>query len=48
MTTEKLPDENLPARRGHIRFPDISSVRTSIRRSWCLVALRAIPGFDSV
>src|SRR3954453_13052054 len=49
MTTEKTSRENLPARRGHIRFPDISSrAYEHPADRGALVALRAIPGFDAV
>jgi Zn-dependent protease with chaperone function len=44
-----MTTENLPARRGHIRFPDISSrAYEHPADRGALVALRAIPGFDSV
>jgi len=41
--------ESLPVRRGRIRFPDISSrAYEHPADRGALVALRAIPGFDSV
>ncbi|HJY46536.1 MAG TPA: M48 family metallopeptidase [Propionibacteriaceae bacterium] len=44
-----MTTESLPARRGHIRFPDISSrAYEHPADRGALVALRAIPGFDSV
>jgi Zn-dependent protease with chaperone function len=44
-----MTTENLPARRGYIRFPDISSrAYEHPADRGALVALRAIPGFDSV
>ena len=44
-----MTTESLPARRGRIRFPDISSrAYEHPADRGALVALRAIPGFDSV
>src|SRR5215212_2088658 len=44
-----MTTESLPALRGHIRFPDISSrAYEHPADRGALVALRAIPGFDSV
>ena len=44
-----MTTESLPALRGRIRFPDISSrAYEHPADSGALVALRAIPGFDSV
>jgi Zn-dependent protease with chaperone function len=44
-----MTTEYLPARRGHIKFPDISSrAYEHPADRGALVALRAIPGFDSV
>ncbi len=44
-----MTTETLPARRGRIRFPDISSrAYEHPADRGALVALRAIPGFDSV
>ena len=49
MTPEPLPEESLPALRGRIRFPDISSrAYEHPADRGALMALRAIPGFDSV
>src|SRR4029450_82474 len=43
-----MTTESLPARRGRIRFPDISSrAYEHPADRGALVALRAIPGFDS-
>ena len=44
-----MTTESLPALRGRIRFPDISSrAYEHPADRGALVALRAIPGFDSV
>jgi Zn-dependent protease with chaperone function len=44
-----MTTESLPARRGRIRFPDISSrAYEHPADRGALVALRSIPGFDSV
>jgi hypothetical protein len=44
-----MTTQSLPARRGRIRFPDISSrAYEHPADRGALVALRAIPGFDSV